>query len=119
MYLRESPKVNFRSNFRISFSSMKGKDIEYDLKRSSFVKPEIQGMLDKATKIGLLKIEKNGKESQESRLCVLTDMGLLVLQVDNVLFISLSFQSLISFLLLIATVKLIQLKAKGILITWN
>ena len=68
---------------RISYKTKQGKKIDYNPVYSSFVRPEIQGLIEKTNKCGIVKICRN-REKFEYYVVILTDLGLIVLDVAKV-----------------------------------
>lgn len=66
---------------------MRGKKHEYDPFLSSFVRPEIQGLLEASKKSGILSIGRDGGEV-ENYVVSTTDLGLVVLSVSEVSFLN-------------------------------
>lgn len=64
---------------------MRGKKHEYNPFDSSFVRPEIQGLLEASKKTGILSIGRDGGEA-ENFIVSATDLGLVVLSVGEVIY---------------------------------
>lgn len=67
----------------ISYRTKKGDTFEYDPRASKFVKPEIQGVLEKSLKAGVVSVLSRGGSFRPS-LLVLCDLGFIVLELNSV-----------------------------------
>lgn len=78
----------------ISYKTKKGDTFDYNPRESKFVKPEIQGILEKTLKAGVVQILSKGYNFRPC-LLVLCDMGFIVLELNSVGSLSHSMLSLI------------------------
>ena len=67
----------------IYYKTKKGDRFDYNPRESKFIKPEIQGMLEKTLKSGIVDIHSTGTKFKTC-LVALTNLGFIVLDLNSV-----------------------------------
>jgi hypothetical protein len=67
----------------IYYQTKKGDRYDYNPRESKFIRPEIQGLLEKSVKAGIVDIH-TGESKFKTSLLVLDNLGFIVLDINTV-----------------------------------